>query len=84
EQQYMINDVIRVGDIAGQVERITLRMTVLRDLEGRVHFIPHGQINTVTNMTHGWSRAVFEVGIAYKEEVDRVIDVLHDLGRDLR
>ena len=84
EQQYLINDVVRVGDIVGQVERITLRMTVLRDLEGRVHFIPHGQINTVTNLTHGWSRAVFEIGVAYKESVDRVIDVLIKLAVELR
>ncbi|MGE0609229.1 MAG: mechanosensitive ion channel domain-containing protein [Pirellulales bacterium] len=84
EQQYMVNDVIRIGDIAGQVERITLRMTVLRDLEGRVHFMPHGQILAVTNLTHGWSRAVFDIGVAYKENVDRVMQVLMDLGRQLR
>lgn len=84
EQQYMVNDVIKVGDISGQVERITLRTTVLRDLEGRVHFIPHGQINATTNMTHGWSRAVFDIGVAYKEDIDRVMNVLVELGKQLR
>jgi len=84
EQQYLINDVIKIGDTAGQVERITLRMTVLRDMEGRVHFIPHGQIATVTNLTHGWSRAVFEIGVAYKERVDQVIEVLKMLADQLR
>ncbi len=84
EQQYLINDVVRIGEIVGQVERITLRMTVLRDLEGKVHFIPHGQITTVTNLTHGWSRAVFEIGVAYKESVDRVMDVLNTLSAELR
>ena len=84
EQQYLINDVVRIGDITGQVERISLRMTVLRDLEGRVHFIPHGQIDTVTNLTHGWSRAVFEIGVAYKESVDQVIAVLQKLADELR
>ena len=84
EQQYLISDVIKIGDTAGQVERITLRTTVLRDLEGRVHFIPHGQITTVTNLTHGWSNAVFDIGVAYKEDVDRVIDVLVQLGKELR
>ncbi|MEX2186566.1 MAG: mechanosensitive ion channel domain-containing protein [Pirellulales bacterium] len=84
EQQYLINDVIRVGDIAGQVERISLRMTVLRDLEGRVHFIPHGEMSSVTNMTHGWSRAVMEIGVAYKENVDRVIATINELGREMR
>jgi small conductance mechanosensitive channel len=84
EQQYLINDVIRVGDISGQVERISLRMTVLRDTEGRVHFIPHGHITTVTNLTHGWSRAVFDVSVSYKERVDDVMAVLKKLADDMR
>jgi small conductance mechanosensitive channel len=84
EQQYLVNDVIKVGEISGQVERISLRMTVLRDVEGRVHFIPHGQITTVTNLTHGWSRAVFEVSVAYKERVDHVMAVLKKLADDMR
>ncbi len=62
EQQYMVNDVVKIDDVTGQVERITLRMTVLRDLEGHVHFIPHGEVNRVSNSTHGWSRAMFNVG----------------------
>jgi small conductance mechanosensitive channel len=84
EQQYVIGDVVQIGDIKGQVERITLRLTMLRDLEGRAHFIPHGQINTVTNMTHEWSRAVFDIGVAYKEDVNRVMEVLQELGQSLR
>ncbi len=84
ENQYTVNDVVKIGDIAGQVERITLRMTVLRDLHGTVHFVPHGQINLVSNLTHGWSRALFDIGIAYKEDVDRVMKVLMDLGKEIR
>jgi moderate conductance mechanosensitive channel len=84
EQQYLINDVIRIGNVSGQVERISLRMTVLRDLEGCVHFIPHGEIHNLTNMTHGWSRAVLEIGVAYKENVDRVMDILAELGAEMR
>ncbi|WP_169975136.1 mechanosensitive ion channel domain-containing protein [Tautonia rosea] len=84
ENQYKLNDVIRIQGIAGQVEAITLRVTVLRDLEGCVHFIPNGEITKVTNMTHGWSRALFEVGVAYKENVDRVMDVIMQVGKELR
>lgn len=84
ENQYKINDILRIGDTSGQVERITLRMTVLRDLEGRVHFIPNGKIDSVTNMTHGWSRAVFEIGVAYKEDADEVMNVLMELAQGLR
>ncbi len=84
ENQYGINDVVKIAGVGGLVERITLRVTVLRDIEGVVHFIPHGQISTVSNMTHGWSRALFKVGVAYKEDTDRVIDVIVELGAELR
>jgi moderate conductance mechanosensitive channel len=84
ENQYKLNDVLRIGEMTGQVEQITLRMTVLRDLAGNVHFIPNGKIDSVTNMTHGWSRAVFDVGVAYREDVDQVMDVLMELATDLR
>jgi len=84
ENQYAVNDVVRIGEVAGLVERITLRLTILRAMDGSVHFIPNGHIVTVTNMTHGWSRALFEIGVAYKEDVDRVMEVLVELGKELR
>lgn len=84
ENQYAVNDVVKIGDVSGQVERITLRITVLRGLDGTVHFVPNGEINRVSNMTHGWSRALFEIGVAYKENVDRVMEVLMELAKELR
>jgi small-conductance mechanosensitive channel/predicted HicB family RNase H-like nuclease len=84
EDQYCINDVVRINDISGQVESITLRVTVLRDLEGVSHFIPHSTITHVSNMTHVWSRAFFEIGVGYQEDVDQVMEVLLELGRQLR
>ncbi|MFM9963137.1 MAG: mechanosensitive ion channel domain-containing protein [Planctomycetaceae bacterium] len=84
ENQYMLNDTIRIGAVAGQVERITLRMTVLRDICGVVHFIPNGTIDSVSNETNGWSRAIIEVGVAYHENVDQAMGVLTDLARELR
>lgn len=83
ENQYGINDVVKIGEITGQVERITLRMTVIRDMDG-VNFIPNGRIESVKNLTHGWSRAVLDIGVSYNEDIDRVMDVLLDLGRELR
>lgn len=83
ENQYGINDIVRIGDITGQVERITLRMTVVRDSDG-VNFIPNGQIASVKNLTHGWSQAVFDIAVDFREDVDRVMDVLLELGRELR
>jgi small-conductance mechanosensitive channel len=84
ENQYKLNDVLKIGDISGQVEQITLRMTVLRDVEGNVHFIPNGKIDSVTNMTHGWSRAVLDVAISYDEDPDRALDVLAQVCEELR
>lgn len=84
EGQYRINDIIKVGDAAGMVENVNLRITVLRDAEGRVIYIPNGEIKTVINMTKGWSKAVVNVGVAYKEDVDRVMDVLRNLGQEMQ
>ncbi|WP_337176016.1 mechanosensitive ion channel domain-containing protein [Paludisphaera sp.] len=84
ENQYKINDVVEIGGLSGQVEKITLRMTVLRDLEGRVHFLPNGQVTAVTNFTHGWSRALFEIRVDYREDVDRAIAVITGLCQQMR
>jgi moderate conductance mechanosensitive channel len=79
EGQFGIGDVVKVSDVSGLVEKITLRTTVLRDVEGAVHIVPNGEITRVTNMTKAWSRAVLNIGVAYREDVDRVMDVLRDL-----
>lgn len=84
EEQYSVGDVVRIGGIAGRVERITLRTTMLRDQEGIAHFIPHGTITTVSNLTHTWSQIRFDIGVAYKENVDNVIEVLMDLAMGMR
>jgi moderate conductance mechanosensitive channel len=84
ENQYKLNDVLKIGEVSGQVERITLRMTVLRDIHGSVHFIPNGKIECVTNMTHGWSRAVFEIQVSYDEDTDRVVEALLGVARTLK
>ncbi|MDB5310516.1 MAG: MscS Mechanosensitive ion channel [Gemmataceae bacterium] len=84
EDQFSVNDVVKIGGVSGVVEKITLRMIVLRDLEGVRHFIPHGTVTNVSNLTHGWSRALFDVPVSYAEDVDRIIGLLRDLGGELR
>lgn len=79
EGQYGIGDVIKLGDTSGLVERLTLRTTTLRDTYGTVHTIPNGQITQVSNLTKSWSRAVVDVTVAYREDIDRVVGILHDL-----
>ena len=82
EGQFGIGDVVRIGDTNGQVEKITLRTTMLRDFEGVVHIIPNGEITRVSNLTKTWSRAVLDIGVSYREDVDRVIEILRRLGAE--
>jgi moderate conductance mechanosensitive channel len=84
EGQFGVGDIVRIGDVSGLVEKITIRTTVLRDGHGIVHIIPNGSITRVSNMTKNWSRAVLDIGVAYKEDVDRVMEVMRDVGRELR
>jgi small conductance mechanosensitive channel len=78
EGQFGIGDVIEIGETGGLVEKMTLRTTVLRDLNGAVHIIPNGEIKQVSNLTKSWSRAVIDVSVAYAEDVDRVIAMLRN------
>ncbi|HEY7026018.1 MAG TPA: mechanosensitive ion channel family protein [Gemmatimonadales bacterium] len=78
EGQFAVGDVIEVAGRSGVVERMTLRVVMLRDANGVVHMIPNGQITTVSNMTRTWSRAVVDVGVAYGTDVDRALEVFRD------
>jgi len=83
EDQYQLGDLITIGTVTGTVESVNMRVTVLRDLEGRVHFIPNGNIDHVTNRTYAWGRPVIEVPVAYDEDVDRVMDTLVQIAKAL-
>jgi len=83
ENQIRVGDVVQVAGIAGLVETVNLRTTRLRDLEGKVHIIPNGIIDVASNFTMDWSRAVLTIGVAYKEDVDQVIDILEEVGVEL-
>jgi small-conductance mechanosensitive channel len=82
--QIRVGDVVQISDQGGLVEMINLKMTVLRDLAGNVHYIPNGNIDVVTNMTKDYSRYVFDIGVAYREDVDEVIDVIREVDNELR
>lgn len=78
EDQFALGDVIEAAGKGGVIEKITLRVIVLRDLDGTLHTIPNGEVKTVSNKTRGWSRAVVDVSIAYAEQVDHAIEVIRD------
>lgn len=84
EGQYRINDVVKLGDLAGLVEDVNLRITTLRDLEGRVITVPNGEIKAVINYTKGYAQALFDIGVAYKENVDHVMEVIKNVGAQMR
>src|SRR5262247_3662591 len=83
EDQFGVGDVVKIGDFSGVVERMTLRVTVLRNLEGQVHIIPNGNIHTVTVMTKEWARAVVDVTVALKEDLSNVFQVLNRISQRL-
>jgi moderate conductance mechanosensitive channel len=78
EDQFAVGDVIEAAGKNGVVERMTMRVVVLRDLEGTMHVIPNGEIKVVSNKTRGWARAVVDVAIPYTEDVDRILGVVRD------
>jgi moderate conductance mechanosensitive channel len=84
ENQIRVGDVAVVNGTGGLVERINFRTIVLRDLGGVVHIFPNGTVNTLSNLTNEWSAYVFDIGVAYKENTDRVIEVMSAVGQSLK
>ena len=86
----ILEDQVRLGDVAiingtgGLVEAITFRTITLRDFSQVVHVFPNGTVTTLSNMTKGWSAFVLDMGVAYKEDTDRVAEVMKQVGEDLR
>jgi len=84
EDQIRVGDVVQIAGKGGFVEKVNLKMTVLRDLAGNVHYIPNGNIDLVTNMTKDYSRYVFDIGVAYREDVDEVIEIIKEVDQEMR
>jgi small conductance mechanosensitive channel len=84
ENWFDVGDVIKIGTFQGSVETLTLRRTVLRDADGSVHMIPNSTITAVTNMTRDWTQVAMHIAVDYKENSDRVIELLQQLGAEIR
>lgn len=84
EDQIRVGDVVQIGDKSGLVEQLNLRMVILRDVAGNVHFIRNAKIDVVTNMTKEFSRYVYSIGVAYREDVDHVTSVLKGIDEEIR
>jgi len=83
ENQYRVGDVARVADVAGLVEEVTLRKTVLRDLDGIVHHVPNGEIRVASNFTRHYARVNLNVSVAYGTDLDHAISVINRVGQEL-
>lgn len=87
ENQFAVGEYIQAAGVEGIVEEIGLRMTKLRDFNGELHYVPNGEIGKVTNHSRGTKRALVEIGVAYEEDLDRVLKVMADVcqqaARDL-
>lgn len=81
ENQIRVGDVVSLDNRTGNVEEVTLRYVRLRDAEGNVHFVPNGQITAVTNMSMGFSYAIIDVSVDYKEDVQKVIGLMDEIGK---
>ncbi len=84
ENQIGVGDVAVINGTGGLVEGVNLRTIVLRDASGAVHVFPNGTISTLSNLTKDWSAVVFDIGVAYKEDTDRVARVMMEVAEELR
>ncbi len=76
ENQYTVGDVISVGTVSGAVERISLRTTQLRDIQGRLHIIANGDIRVVSNVTAYWSRAIIDFNVDFQADMSLIMTAL--------
>ncbi len=84
DDQFQVGDTVRAAGVQGKVERLTLRRTVLRDLDGTVHFIPNSELKVVSNQTRDWALASLNVAVDYPEASEAVMGVLQLAASRLR
>jgi small conductance mechanosensitive channel len=88
ENQYGRGDFVRIrsvtgGSYGGVVEDMNLRRTVLRDVDGSLHFVSHGQVEVASNLTRGYSRLTLNVAVAYSADLDKVFAIIERVGGEL-
>src|SRR5690606_22591446 len=84
EDQFSVGDYVKIGEYEGIVEELGVRVTKIRDFSGELHIIPNNNIGTVTNRARGAMRALVKVNVAYEEDINRVINVLNEVCKDIR
>lgn len=83
EDQYRTGDVVRIADVKGTVESITLRRTVIRDADGVVHSVPNGAITVTSNFTRDFAVVNVQMRVAYGEDLGRVASAIDAVGKEM-
>jgi small conductance mechanosensitive channel len=83
ENQIRAGDVAIINGTGGTVEKMAFRTVTLRDFSGVVHIFQNGKINTIANMTKDWSAMVFDIGVAYKENPQQVMELMKQVGNEM-
>ncbi|SEA77447.1 small conductance mechanosensitive channel [Flavobacterium gillisiae] len=83
ENQYRVGDIVNFDNAGGTVEEISLRKTTLRDLDGTVHHVPHGEIKKVSNLSKDFSRINLDMGVGYSSNLEHVITVINKVGNEI-
>ena len=83
ENQIRVGDVVTLNGTTGKIEEMQLRTVILRDVSGVVHIFETGQITTMANITKEWSAILIDIGIAYREDTDKVIEVIREVADNL-
>lgn len=84
EDQYVVGDLVRVGQVTGRVEHITLRRTVVRDFNGGVVTIPNGEIRQVANISRDWSQIFVDATIAAEADVNQALEAIEQTAAEMR
>ncbi|MGH2771647.1 MAG: mechanosensitive ion channel family protein [Actinomycetota bacterium] len=84
EHHYDVDDIVSIGGVNGKVESIGIRTTTLRDLDGRRHIVPNGEVRTSTNLTKDFSRYLFDLPISYEQDIDRAVAVAREAAENMR
>ena len=83
EDQFGVGDVVDLGEVTGTVEKVTLRVTTLRDVNGAVWHVPNSEVRRVVNKSQLWSRAVLDIDVAYDTDLRRAEGIIQRVADEL-
>ena len=83
DDRYAVGDIVDIGEVSGMVENINLRITQLRDAEGRLITVPNSAVEIVANRSSQWSRADINIPVAYQTDIDRALGVIEEIARNI-